>query len=81
MESPPADSLIVANGFSCRQQIAHATGREALHPAEVLRMAIERQQTSLPVTSPKRWRAARAIPAAAALLAIAAAGVSYANRA
>ena len=76
-----ADSLIVANGFSCRQQIAHATGRDALHPAEVLRMAIDRHQTSLPITSPKWRRAARAIPAVAALLAIAAAGVSYVNSA
>lgn len=35
-----ADTLIVAPGVSCRQQIAHATGRAALHPAEVLRMAV-----------------------------------------
>jgi FAD/FMN-containing dehydrogenase/Fe-S oxidoreductase len=31
------DSLIVADGFSCREQIAQATGRRALHLAEVLR--------------------------------------------
>ncbi len=31
------DTLIVAAGTSCRQQIAHGTGRRALHPAEVLR--------------------------------------------
>ncbi|HEX6318108.1 MAG TPA: FAD-binding and (Fe-S)-binding domain-containing protein [Burkholderiales bacterium] len=30
------ETLIVANGFSCRDQIAHATGRRALHLAEVL---------------------------------------------
>lgn len=30
------EDLIVANGFSCRSQIAHATGREAKHLAEVL---------------------------------------------
>jgi Fe-S oxidoreductase len=30
------DSLIVAPGTSCRQQIADGTGREAYHPAEVL---------------------------------------------
>jgi Fe-S oxidoreductase len=33
-----ADTLIIANGFSCREQIAQATGREALHLADVLAM-------------------------------------------
>jgi FAD/FMN-containing dehydrogenase/Fe-S oxidoreductase len=33
------DTLIVADGFSCRTQIAQATGRRALHLAEVLEMA------------------------------------------
>jgi Fe-S oxidoreductase len=35
----PADTLIIANGFSCREQIAQGTGRHALHLAEVLQMA------------------------------------------
>ncbi|HEX6383299.1 MAG TPA: FAD-linked oxidase C-terminal domain-containing protein [Anaerolineae bacterium] len=34
------DTLIVAAGVSCRQQIKHGTGRQALHPAEVLRDAL-----------------------------------------
>jgi Fe-S oxidoreductase len=38
-----ADVLVVADGFSCRQQIAHATGRRALHLAEVLRLALREQ--------------------------------------
>ncbi|MCB0155703.1 MAG: 4Fe-4S dicluster domain-containing protein, partial [Anaerolineae bacterium] len=32
--------IIAAAGVSCRQQIKHGTGRQALHPAEVLRQAI-----------------------------------------
>lgn len=32
----PPDALVVANGASCRQQIAHGTGRRALHMVEVL---------------------------------------------
>ncbi|MGE3512357.1 MAG: FAD-binding and (Fe-S)-binding domain-containing protein [Vicinamibacterales bacterium] len=36
----PADVLIVADGFSCREQIAQATDRRALHLADVLRMAL-----------------------------------------
>jgi hypothetical protein len=35
----PADALIVADGFSCREQIAQGTGRRALHLAEVLQLA------------------------------------------
>jgi len=34
-------TLILADGFSCREQIAQATGRRALHLAEVLRLALD----------------------------------------
>ena len=36
----PADWLIIADGFSCREQIAQGTSRRALHLAEVLQMAL-----------------------------------------
>jgi hypothetical protein len=36
----PADWLIIADGFSCREQIAQGTGRHALHLAEVLQMTL-----------------------------------------
>jgi FAD/FMN-containing dehydrogenase/Fe-S oxidoreductase len=36
----PADWLIIADGFSCREQIAQLTDRRALHLAEVLQMAL-----------------------------------------
>jgi Fe-S oxidoreductase len=36
----PADWLIIADGFSCREQIAQGTPRRALHLAEVLQMAL-----------------------------------------
>ena len=35
------DTIVVADGFSCREQIAQATTRHALHTAEVLRMALQ----------------------------------------
>ncbi|MCD6007946.1 FAD-binding and (Fe-S)-binding domain-containing protein [Halomonas sp. IOP_31] len=35
------DTLIITNGFSCREQIAQTTPRQALHIAEVLRMALD----------------------------------------
>ena len=34
-----ADTLIIANGFSCREQIEQGTGRETLHLAQVLKLA------------------------------------------
>ena len=34
------DTLIVADGFSCRAQIASGTGRKALHSAQVLQLAL-----------------------------------------
>jgi FAD/FMN-containing dehydrogenase/Fe-S oxidoreductase len=40
------DTLVVANGFSCREQVAQATGRLPLHLAEVLAMAITDRPSS-----------------------------------
>jgi len=34
------DTLIVSDGFSCREQIAQTTGRQALHLADVLKLGI-----------------------------------------
>jgi Fe-S oxidoreductase len=36
----PADALIVANGFSCREQIVQGTGRMPVHLANVAQMAV-----------------------------------------
>jgi FAD/FMN-containing dehydrogenase/Fe-S oxidoreductase len=33
------DALLIADGFSCREQVAHATGRRPLHLAQVLERA------------------------------------------
>jgi FAD/FMN-containing dehydrogenase/Fe-S oxidoreductase len=35
------DTLIIANGFSCREQIEQSTGRTTLHLAEVLKLAYD----------------------------------------
>jgi Fe-S oxidoreductase/FAD/FMN-containing dehydrogenase len=34
------DAVVVATGVSCRQQIAHGTGREAVHPVSLLRRLV-----------------------------------------
>jgi FAD/FMN-containing dehydrogenase/Fe-S oxidoreductase len=36
----PAGTLLAATGVSCRQQIAHGTGRAARHPVELVRAAV-----------------------------------------
>lgn len=36
-----ADTVVVASGVSCREQIAHGTERRALHPLEVVRLALD----------------------------------------
>jgi Fe-S oxidoreductase len=44
----PPDWLIIADGFSCREQIAQGTPRHALHLAEVLQMALNRDSEAVP---------------------------------
>ena len=44
VRTAPADWLIIADGFSCREQIAQGTDRHALHLAEVLQMALEQDR-------------------------------------
>jgi len=41
-------ALVVADGTSCRQQIAHGVGRAALHAARVLEqhLPVEKRQIS-----------------------------------
>lgn len=44
------DTLVVADGFSCREQIRHVSGREALHLAQVIRMALQLHEKDRPPT-------------------------------
>jgi hypothetical protein len=37
---------VIADGFSCRTQIEQGAGRKALHLSQVLKMALDRAQTS-----------------------------------
>ncbi len=38
------DCLVIANGFSCREQIRQCNGRQALHLADVIQMAARNRQ-------------------------------------
>jgi len=42
----PAETLIVADGFSCREQIAQGTGRRAVHVAHALRLAMDSRRNN-----------------------------------
>lgn len=46
VRSAPKDAIIVADGFSCREQIAQTTDRKAMHLAQVLQMAIHEEGNS-----------------------------------
>jgi len=46
VRSAARDTLIVSDGFSCREQIYQATGRKAVHLAEALRIALDREALS-----------------------------------
>ncbi len=46
VRNTPADALIVSDGFSCREQILQATGRQAIHLAEALQLGLHRQEKS-----------------------------------
>ena len=55
VRSAAEDTLIVADGFSCREQIAQTTDRRALHLAEVIRLALN--ESSPPGRAPTRTAA------------------------
>jgi len=42
----PAETLIVSDGFSCREQILQATGRQAIHLAEAIQLAMGPRETA-----------------------------------
>ena len=50
------DTLLIADGFSCREQISQTTDRHALHLAEVLHLA-QTQGKSGPKQAPDEFAA------------------------
>lgn len=55
----PADCLIIADGFSCREQIAQCTDRHALHLAEVIQIALREGPDSSKAAYPERAQVQR----------------------
>jgi Fe-S oxidoreductase len=71
------DTLVISDGFSCREQIAGATDRRGLHLAEVLQLALRQQRVPSirRRVSPRPARAIAATGAIAAGLVLAAAAL------
>ncbi len=78
------DTLIISDGFSCREQIAHGTDRRALHLAEVLQLALHRRHIRPGLrpelqhgqVAPRELTAATSVRAAVGLAAVLAASAS-----
>ena len=58
------DTLIVADGFSCREMISQNTDRHALHMSEVIRMAMTEGPAGTPGAYPERRHIGDPDPAA-----------------
>jgi hypothetical protein len=56
-----ADTFIVADGYSCREQIRQGTNREALHLAQVIQLAIRQAQDAGAAEEKERERDARPV--------------------
>ena len=52
----PPETLIIADGFSCREQISQCTDRHALHLAEVVQMALKNGLSEVARPYPERER-------------------------
>ena len=50
----PPDWFVIANGFSCREQIRQETDRQALHLAEILQIALQEGPSGLAGSYPER---------------------------
>ena len=48
-------TIIVADGFSCKEQIAQETDRDALHLAEVLKLGLNTEQDHVPTMYPEKY--------------------------
>jgi Fe-S oxidoreductase len=80
VRSADEKDLVIANGFSCQEQIKQRTDREGLHIAQVLRMALRQDapqrhpERGHPAGVPARLSTATQVAIGAGLLALTAVG-------
>ncbi len=65
VRAAPEETYVLADGFSCREQIRQGTGREPMHVAQVLRAALARKRTPSRAR-PRRERVRPILPLIAA---------------
>lgn len=51
----PVSTIVMADGFSCKEQIAQETNRHALHLAEVLSLGLSPEKSSLSTMYPEKY--------------------------
>jgi Fe-S oxidoreductase len=84
-------TLVIADGFSCKEQISQQTSRHALHLAQVLQMGLRSERQEAPLMLPERYFVKRRKEAekksmiragivTLAVLGLAATGLVWANR-
>jgi Fe-S oxidoreductase len=73
----PEDALVIADGFSCRQQIRQLTPRNAVHMVKVLEMSLEQTQSLAERESSELQRPVRRKVRAALPVAIGVAALSF----
>src|SRR5690606_2361055 len=54
VRSADKETLIIADGFSCREQIEQETDRRALHSVQVLQMGIREKENTQNTAYPER---------------------------
>ena len=50
----PADTLLIADGFSCKTQVEQLTDRRPLHTAQVIKMALDHGPEGVPGSRPEQ---------------------------
>jgi Fe-S oxidoreductase len=56
----PEETLLIADGFSCRTQVEQLTERRALHTAQVIKLALDRRPSAARTNGAARTAASRA---------------------
>ena len=74
VRSAARETIVISDGFSCRQQIAHGTRRKGMHLAEVIAMALKQDGAAVPLPERKNTEPEPGFPTAAIVAGVAAAG-------
>jgi Fe-S oxidoreductase len=54
VRSAPEETILIADGFSCKTQIEQLTDRRAMHTAQVIKLAMEQRPGASPQPKPEQ---------------------------